>query len=114
MSTNIHFIATREIIVKRTGKADVQTQNLHVWQTSSPDTHKIINSADPKLAYIEWVLAEFDRDEQEPVFAEDDVFSERDPVGFTTFNAGKKHVAEFLQIIEQLEADGWEIRAEAW
>lgn len=114
MSTNIHFIAEREIIVKRTGKADVQTQNLHVWQTRTPDTYKIINSADPKLAYIEWVLTEFDRDEQEPVYAEDDVFGERDPVGFTTFNAGKQHVAEFLQIIEQLEAEGWEIRAKAW
>lgn len=114
MSTNIHFVAEREIIIKRTGKADVQTQNLHVWQTRTPDTYKIINSADPKMAYIEWVLNEFDRDEQEPVYAEDDVFGERDPVGFTTFNAGKQHVAEFLQIIEQLEADGWEIRAEAW
>ena len=113
MSTNIHFIAEREIIVKRTGKVDVQTQNLHVLQTRTPDTYKIINSADPKLAYIEYVLTEFDHDEQEPVYAEDDVFCERDPVGFKTFNAGKDHVAEFLQIIEQLEAEGYEIRAEA-
>lgn len=114
MSTNIHFVAEREIIVKRTGKADVQTQYLHVWQTSTPDTYKIINSADPKLAYIEWVLTEFDRDEREPIYAEDDIECICEPVGFTTFNVGKQHVAEFLQIIEQLEAEGWEIKAEAW
>lgn len=114
MSTNIHFIATREVIVKKTGKEDTQRIQLHVWQTRTPDTYKIINSADPILAYVEIILNEFDHDEQLPVYAEDDIFGEKDPVGFKTFNAGKQHVTELMKSIQTLEEEGWEINLEAW
>lgn len=114
MSTNIYFVAEREVIVKCTGNTEIQKQYIGVWQTPTSDTYKIMNSPDPKMAYVEWVLSEFDEDEEEPIYAEGVTFCEGEPIGFTKFNSGKEHAAKFLRTCEELEAEGWEIRAEAW
>ena len=114
MSTNIHFLASREITVNRTGKTDTQTRHLQVWQSNSEETRKIMQSTDPVQGYVDWVIRRFDQDEQEPVYAEDDVFGQRDPVRFETYNPGRQHAAEFLRTVEELRADGWDIKAEAW
>ena len=115
MSTNIHFFAHRSITVNKTGK--VETQKIYVspvWQTPSVATAEIIKCDNPIQGYVNWVLENFDRDQQTEVYADDDVFGEGEPVAFETRNEGREHVESFLKTVEKLIEDGWEIEAEAW
>ena len=112
MSMNICFVGVRDVQVIKTGKFEQQRVRLNVFQTPTLDTCKIANSPDPKQAYIQWVLSKFDRDEEELVFAKDDIFCEGEPIGTKIVNEGKLHVAEFLQTWIDLEQDGYEIVCE--
>ena len=114
MSTNIHFVATREVQVIKTVKIITQEIKFNEWQTPSDVTRKIMASTDPIQAYKDWILTECSIDFETNVFAEDDIFQERDPIGKEVFNAGKEHVAEFEQWIKMCAEEGFEVRAEAW
>lgn len=115
MSTNIHFIATREVQVIKTGKINTQEIKFNEWQTPSDVTRKIMASADPVQAYKDWILTECSIDVETDVFDEDDIiFQDRDPIGKEVFNAGKEHVAEFEQWLNMCSEEGFEVRAEAW
>ena len=113
MSTNIHFRAQRDIQVIKTGEITQEVRHLGVWQTPTEVTWEIKNSVDPIKAYADWVAAQTG-DEQEPIYAEDDIFSEGEPVGFETINVGKLAAAEFLEIVDIMQKEGFEIVAEAW
>lgn len=114
MSTNIHFLGVREIQVVKTGK--ISTQEIHFDQRQTPTrvTWDIMESADKVQTYKDWVLRECSRDEEVPVYAEDDVFGEGDPVGVEIYNAGKEHLEEFDAWLKMCEEEGFEVRAEAW
>lgn len=113
MSTNIHFRATRQVQVVKTGNIEEQAHYLDVWQTPSDVSRTIRASSNQVQAYFDWVLS-ISNDVEEPVYAEDDVFCESEPVGFETVNSGKAHIAELADEIQELEAAGFEIRVEAW
>jgi len=114
MSTNIHFLATREIQVIRTGQRETQEQYFEgVWQTPTPVTRQLMAQADPVLAYRDWIL-EINEDYQVDVYAEDDMFREREPVGTETRNNGDDHCAEFDAWVESRREQGYDITAEAW
>ena len=106
MSTNIHFFGEREVQVSKTGKITTQTTTRVTWD--------IMESADKVQTYKDWVLRECSRDEEFPVYAEDDVFSEGDPIGVEIYNAGKEHLAKFEEWLKMCEEEGFEVRAEAW
>lgn len=114
MSTNIHFKATRKIVVKKTKKRDIQTIYFNEWQTPTRVTYEIIRSKNPIQAYKDWVLTECSRDEKLPVYADDDFLQERDPVRIEVYNAGKEHVAQFEEWIREAEEQGYTVEAEAW
>lgn len=113
MSINIHFKAERKVQVIATGKIETQTVKLSVWQTPTDVTEKIIKSADPLEAYLEWVLR-VSVDYQLPVFAPDDIFGERDPIRYETENPGKDHVKALRENVKALQRQGYEIIASAW
>lgn len=113
MSTNIHFSATREIMVVKTGKHDVQTIQYDVRQTPTDVTWAIKESADPVQAYREWVLAN-SREEAYEIYAYDDVFQERDPVGYETYNPGEIHIADFDAWVKMCDENGYTIQVDAW
>lgn len=113
MSTNIHIKASRQIIVVKTGKTDMQTVYFNQWQTPSVDTYAIMESKDPIQAYKDWALRE-QEDQVENVYAEDDYFEEGEPIGTRTFNYGKEHVAEFEAWIREVEEAGYIVEFEAW
>lgn len=114
MSTNIHFSATREIIVVKTGKRDTQQISFNEWQTPSEVTRQIMASPDREQAYKDWILRECSEDQEMYVFAEDDIFCERDPVGKEFFNPGKEHIAAFDEWLQMCEEEGYTVTAEAW
>lgn len=113
MSTNIHFYGVRDVQVIKTGRIEQQTHQISVWQTPTVDTRKIMAANDPVKAYARWA-ADCTGDQQEPIYAEDDIFSEGEPVGHETVNPGRMHAADFLKIVRMLRRDGYEIVAEAW
>ena len=114
MSTNIHFIATREIKVVKTGKTTIQEIKFKEWQTPTRVTREIIGSADPIQAYKDYILRECSRDEEQLIYAEDDIWGEHEPIGKTIYNDGKDHVAEFEEWLAMCEAEGYTVSAEAW
>jgi len=113
VSTNIHFKAEREILVVKTGKTDTQVEYVTVWQTPTNVTYDIVNSPDPIVAYIDWVKS-VSNDVQEPVYADDDIFHEEEPIGTETFNPGLLHIKDFEHAVQNLGNDGYTITAEAW
>lgn len=112
MSTNIHFSATRDVVVVKTGKKSKQETSFNVWQTPTRVTLEIMKG-DPIQGYKDWVLSEWSEDEELEVFADDDVFCET-PIGTKIYNAGKEHVEAFEEWLAMCEEEGYEVRAEAW
>lgn len=116
MSTNIHMIAKRNITFKMgdgSVGSEVQERYIDVWQTSSETTRGILKAADPIQAYKDWVIG-VSSDEQEPVFAEDDIFGEHEPIGFNTINRGRGHCDQLSAEIEHLQRRGFTVEVEAW
>ena len=114
MSTNIHFVAQREIQVVKTGKTSIQEIKFNEWQTPTRVTWEIMDSSDRIQAYKDWILRECSRDEEFPVYAEDDVFGEGEPVGKEIYNAGKEHLEQFEEWLKMCDEEGYTVVAEAW
>lgn len=113
MSTNMHFAAEREIIVVKTGRRRLQRINFdRVWQTPTSVTREIM-AGDPIQGYKDWILSR-GKDEILDVYAEDDYFEERGPVGTRVYNAAKEHVAEFEAWLEMCEEEGYTVLPEPW
>ena len=117
MSTNIHFVAKREISFKKKNgdvATDIQTEYFAVWQSPTRVTHEIMQSVSPVDAYIDWVKRECSRPQELKVYADDDIWSEREPVGVEVYNPGEDHIAEFKDWVCVKEEQGYTIEAEAW
>lgn len=116
MSTNIHIIAKRLISFAnghRIQCEEVQEVYVDVWQTPTAATREMMASADPVQAYKDWVISR-SQDRQEPVYADDDIFCEGEPVGTTTVNEGREHIARLEAEIAELAERGFMIEAESW
>jgi hypothetical protein len=113
MSTNIHIVAEREVQVIKTGKISKQTFHFSEWQTPTKITYQIAAAADKVQAYKDWVLS-ISEDTEEPIYAEDDVFNEEEPIGTRTYNSGKEHCAELDQWVKEVTEEGYDIEFEVW
>lgn len=113
MSMNLHIIAEREVLVVKTKKKDVQSIEFGAWQTPTDVSYKIQKAADPIQAYKDWVLAQ-SFDEEEPVYAEDDLWGEREPIGTETYNAGKEHITDLDCWVEEAQDEGYDIEFHVW
>ena len=116
MSTNIHIYAERDIFVLKTKRNDVQTIKFEqVWQTSTIDTRMIMESSDKIQAYKDWVMTrKCSVDREEPVYADDDYFQEREPIGVEIVNEGKDHIHDFEEWLEMCSEYGYDVYFEAW
>lgn len=109
MSMNIHIEATRDIQVIKTGKVVEQTISFDgQWQTPTDVSYAIARSDDPLAEYSRWVM-----NRTAPVtfnvYAEDDVFSEREPIGTQTYHPGEMHLSDLGLWIDGCIAEGYEI-----
>jgi hypothetical protein len=112
---NVYITANRKIAFKKKNgrrSVGIQTINFDAWQTPTNVTCEIVKSADPRQAYINWILAERSQDEEVLVYAEDDIFEDRAPVGKKTYNPGKEHVEKFREWIREVEEEGYTIKFE--
>jgi len=120
MSMNIRIYAERDISYsRREGLTvftclDTQSVRFEVYQTPTSVSYEIASSENPAEAYAAWVLKERSRDEQVPVYGEDDVFGDEDPVGYRTYNEGREHVQEFRTWCADMELQGYTVKFEVW
>ncbi len=115
MSMNIMITAERKITFKnKAGKqcTGTQIEFFNALQTPTEVTFKILHSADQVKTYIDWVLAECSQDEISPVYAEADIFQEREPVGTEVWNSGKEHVENFKDWLAEVEYQGFTVKFE--
>lgn len=115
MSMNIFIKATRPITFKKKNGeqgSNVQCEFFDAWQTPTQVTYEIVRSADPKQAYVDWILQERSRDAEIPEYAEDDIFYEGEPVGVIVYNEGKEHAAKFMSWCNDVEEQGFQVEFE--
>lgn len=109
---NISFEAVRYIKVLSTGEITSQiTRWSEAYQTPTNVTREIIKSSAPFQAYCDWVINTYSTDIQVPVYAESDIFCEKEPIGSEVHNYATEHIAEFKQWIETTHAAGYIIEA---
>jgi hypothetical protein len=114
MSMNVFITAQREVTFKRkSGEpgTDTQVEKFSTWQTRTATTYKILGSDDPITAYCEYILT-LSEDEEEPVYAPDDVFCEQKPIGTRIYNPAKEHVKDFKEWINLVEENGYTVKLE--
>lgn len=114
MSMNVYITASRKITFKKkNGKrgGGIQTLSFNALQTPTNVTYKIVNSADPKQEYIEWVKS-CGRVEQIPVYEEDDIFGEKEPIRYDEYDWAAEHIELFEQWIVDVEEEGYAVKFE--
>lgn len=104
MSMNLHLLAKLDADTKL-GKKEI-IERFSLIQTSTEVTRKILGAPDQFKAYSEWILA-ISTDKVENVYADNDFFREREPIGTEIVNYGKDHLGEVEQWLK--EHEGWEI-----
>lgn len=116
MSTNIHIYAKRDIFVLSTNRNDVQTiEFAWKWQTPTIDTQKIMESPDSIQAYKDWVMTrKCSVAREEPEYADDDYFQEKEPIGVKIVNEGKEHIRCFEEWLQMCSENGYNVYFEAW
>ncbi len=106
MSMNLFLMASLDAETKL-GKKVIR-EVCHLWQTPTKITRSILAIPDGEIfnAYKEWIIS-IAKDEIIPVYAEDDFFNEREPIGTETINHGMDHLQEVQEWLD--EHKGWEI-----
>ena len=116
MSINIHIVAERKISFKgKNGKKKTDTQRLKFNEIQTPTsvTKTIMAAADKKQAYIDYIKT-LSRIEREPVYAEDDLFCERKPIGYEEVDWTVEHIKSLEEWINDCEENGYTIIFEDW
>lgn len=112
MSMNIHIIATRSVsFTKPDGSAgsEPQTENFSAIQTPTAVTLSIYSSSDPAVAYLEYVKS-LSLPEKIPVYAQDDIWEEGEPVGYEDYDWTAVHAEQFTDWVSNMIARGFEIK----
>jgi hypothetical protein len=113
MSMNVYITARREVVVVKTGEKSVQTEHFDALQTPTKVTYEIVGSANPIQAYKDWVRETGKECEREElVYADDDIFCERDPIGTEMYNPADSHLEDFDHWLESMEKNGYEVQIE--
>lgn len=97
MSMNLHVNAELNAQTK-IGKKII-TEKFDLWQTPTDITQQALKSNDVLSFYKNWVLSITEETEID-VYADDDFFYQRPPIGKETIHEGKDHLKELDQWIE--------------
>ena len=114
MSMNVAIIASREIFFKKKNGAqgqETQTIRFNAIQTPTEVTHTIIASLSPLAAYKDYVTS-LRQVELIPIFADDDLFGDGEPVGFQEYDWVEEHLKSLDAWIMHCEDQGFTISVE--
>lgn len=107
MSINIFITAQRPItFTKKNGEVgnDIQVLKFDALQTPTDVSWKIVGSKAPLQEYVEWVMEEFDIDEQVATYDDEDNFVE-----FIAVNYAKIHLEELTKWVDEVEDNGYKV-----
>jgi hypothetical protein len=105
MSMNLHLVATIEATSK-VGKHTIRDP-FDLFQTPTEATDEILSHEDVMTAYLAWGEKNCNFDYTLPVYAPEDIFQQKAPVGSEIHNAWKEHLQELAQWLE--EHKGWDL-----
>lgn len=110
MSMNLYVEAERPatVIVKGVEKQIKDRISFDLWQTPTTTTYEILAMEDKLQGYIDFVLYNSE-DRDWPIYADDDIFGQRDPIGYKTINSGKEHIQELNEWIKYCENEDYVI-----
>ena len=108
MSTNIHIIASRSVMVVESGKVCKQHIKFETYQTPTVVTRKIMDASDKVGAYKDWVMS-ISENEDVNVYSSYDILEEGSPIGTEVYNAGKDHLTRLDMWIEGAVKDCYNI-----
>ena len=114
MSMNVAIIASREIFFEKKNGAqgqETQTIRFNAIQTPTEVTHKIIASLSPLASYKDFVKS-LRQVELIPIFADDDLFGDGEPVGFQEYDWVEEHLKSLDAWIMNCEDHGFTISVE--
>jgi hypothetical protein len=106
MSINLHLSGKRDVTVNKRGRRTTQEVDFSLWQTPTLITDKATASKDPRAVYAAWVYS-ITEDKEEPIYAEDDFFCEKPPIGTERVNEGNIHMAELDEWLRLCDEDGY-------
>lgn len=113
MSMNVYIEFEREVLVISTQKVEMQRVIYSLWQTPTDVSYSIIESANPFEVYSDYVLS-VSGEQKFPIYADDDLFCQREPIGTETIHEGKYHLEELKEDIEGYKKSGyvavWKVR----
>ena len=117
MSMNVRIFAKRVIYSEtKHGKQQIiQAVDFQAQQTPSDVTYQIVESDDPKQVYSDWIRwMQYTNPtvHYNPIFAPDDVFGEREPIGYEEYNWAEDHINELNRWCEEVEDDGYTVKFE--
>jgi hypothetical protein len=108
MSMNFYISGKRDITVNKTGVVETQHCNYQPWQTPSAVTREILAAMLPVEAYKAWVMS-ISKDEQEPIYAQGDIYGDGEPIGHKTINVGKEECTQVDEWIAAVIELGYEL-----
>ena len=110
MSMNIHLRAELQgEFTSKNGKKLNKTlvERFDCIQTPTSVTKEILKSENKYDTYTEWIKSVFSEDKVLPIYAEDDIFAEGEPIGFEKYNVAENHIKELNKFIEEYK--DWDI-----
>lgn len=99
MNLNVCAKRPATTIVKGELKQIEEVIKFNLWQTPTNVTYDIIAQEDILQAYIDWVKS-ISLDRQLPVYADDDILCELEPIRYETINDGVIHIDGLTDWIE--------------
>jgi len=112
MSMNLHCEGDGYITLPN-GEKKRDIREVYLYQTPTEVSYNLIKQDNVKEAYFDWVRS-ISEEEQVPIYAKDDIFSEGEIIGYRTVNYGEVHIEDVKQEIENIKEDGYEIQWEVW
>jgi hypothetical protein len=112
MSMNVMIAAQRTVRFDTpVGVEGTETQSefFGAWQTPTAVTFGILNSPDPAQVYMDWVMSTTST-VSTPVYADDDLWSEREPVSTEDSHPGEAHCAELAEWIDNVHSRGFDVK----
>lgn len=112
MSMNLYVEASREVIVVKTGKKEIETCEYELWQTPTNVTRKALARDNPIEVYRKWVQGVHTAEYKEPIYDEKllNDYDVEKVIGYKTISFGEQHLKELASWIERIQESGYEIK----
>jgi hypothetical protein len=111
MSIELFIEFSRDIFIPSINKSDVQKEQTNLWTgyMTNEDALRIYKAGDQFEEYFKFIRSVTEHTEpfDEPIFADDDWFCEKEPISYKRYIPAETHIAELKNTLRQYEAKGY-------